>query len=98
MAMQMFLVALKPNFSRETSRDVQHLVKKHGGFILMVTRSGPIVALDDSKVGAVSAHSEVRMVGGVSLNPQGLATDRLQRIFTQNLSKQVAITRDQESS
>jgi len=89
MAMQMFLVAMKPGFSQETSRDVQQLVSKNGGFILMVTRNGPVVALDDSRVGAISSHPQVRMVGGVTLNPKGLAADRLQRIFTENLSKQV---------
>jgi len=91
MSMQMFLVALNPGFSQETSRDVQHVVKKNGGFVLMVTSRGPIVALDDSRVGAVGSHPHVRLVGGVSLNPKGLAAERLQRIFTENLVKQATL-------
>ncbi len=94
MAMQMFLVAMTPGFSQETSRDVQYLVKKHGGFILMVTRNGPVVAIDDRRVGALQAHSQVRAVGGVTLNPKGLAAERLQRIFTENLMKQATLARD----
>jgi hypothetical protein len=94
MAMQMFLVGMMPGFSQETSRDVQHLVKKNGGFILMVTRNGPVVALDDSRVGAIQAHPQVRIVGGVTLDPKGLAAERLQRIFTENLMKQATLARD----
>jgi hypothetical protein len=91
MAMQMFLVSMQPGFSQETSRDVQHLVRRNGGFILIVTPNGPVVAIDDSRVGAIQSHSQVRAVGGVTLNPKGLAAERLQRIFTENLAKQATL-------
>lgn len=91
MAMQMYIVAFKGEFTQEMSRAVQHRVREHGGFILMVARTGVIVALDDSQVSEVESHPDVALVGGVTLNPQGYAADRLQRIFAENLSKQLEI-------
>jgi hypothetical protein len=55
----------------------------------MVMKTGIIVALDDSQVPVVQQHPDVKLVGGVTLNPQGYAAERLQRIFAENLSKQI---------
>jgi hypothetical protein len=33
----------------------------------------------------------VKLVGGITLNPKGYAAERLQRIFAENLSKQIEI-------
>lgn len=89
MAMQMYLVAFHGEFSQELSRGVQHRVRDSGGVILMVMKTGLIVALDDSRVPAVQQHPDVQLVGAVNLNPRGYAADRLQRIFAENLSKQL---------
>lgn len=89
MAIQMYLVAFNGEFSQELSRGVQHRVRDCGGVILMVMKTGLIVALDDSKVPSVQQHPDVQLVGGISLNPRGFAADRLQRIFAENLSKQL---------
>lgn len=94
MAMQMFIVALKGGFSQDASREVQRHVRAAGGLILMVTRSGPIIAIDDRKMSAIAGHPSVKMVGAVTLNPHGIAADRIQRIFAENLSKQLQIVRD----
>jgi hypothetical protein len=91
MAMQMYIVAFAREFSQEMSRSVQHRVRDRGGFILMVAKTGLIVALDDSQVSAVELHPDVKLVGGVTLNPRGYAAERLQRIFADNLSKQLEI-------
>ena len=89
MAMQMYLIAFNGEFSQELSRGVQHRVRECGGVTLMVMKTGLIAALDDSKVPAVQQHPDVQLVGGVNLNPRGFAADRLQRIFAENLSKQL---------
>ncbi len=91
MAMQMYIITFKGGFSQEASRAVQRHVRQLGGFILMVTPNGPIVAVDDSQAAAVRKHAAVDFMGGVSLNPRGRAAQELQRIFTENLSKQITI-------
>lgn len=92
MAFQSYLVAFKREFSQDISRSVQHRVKQRGGFILMVAKTGIIAAFDDSQVSAVAEHPDVKLVGGITLNPRGYAADRLQRVFAENLSKQIVIT------
>lgn len=92
MAVQMYLVVLEGGYKPESSRDVQRYVRRHGGLIMMVTNNGPIVAVDDSKAPLISKHPLVKFMGGVTLNPAGAASDRLQRIFAENLSKQLAFT------
>jgi hypothetical protein len=57
----------------------------------MVMRTGVIVALDDSQASVVQAHPDVRLVGGVTLNPNGYAAERLRKIFAENLSKQIEV-------
>ena len=91
MAMQMYIITFKGGFSQEASRDVQREVRALGGFILMVTPNGPLIALDDSRISRISRHAAVAFVGGVSLNPRGRAAQELQRIFAENLSKQIQI-------
>lgn len=91
MAMQMYMITFKGGFSQDASRDVQRHVRCLGGWILMVTPNGPIIAIDDSQAPAVSKHSSVAFMGAVSFNPRGRASQELQRIFAENLSKQITI-------
>ena len=98
MAMQMYMVTFNGEFSQQLSRRVQHRVREFGGYILMVMRTGLIVALDDSKVGGVQCHPDVRLVGGVTLNPTGYAAERLRQIFADNLSKQLEIKKDETTA
>ena len=83
---------MKGEFSQDSSRDVQRHVRALGGLILMVTRNGPVVAIDDARIARLATHPKVAMVGPVTLNPRGWAADRLQRVFAENLSKQLQIT------
>ncbi|MEA2161252.1 MAG: hypothetical protein QOD66_3632 [Solirubrobacteraceae bacterium] len=87
--MQMFMIALKDGYSDEKSRDVQRQVREHGGFILMSTRTGPLVALPEAALPRFAKHPLVSSVGAVTLNPRGFAADRLARVFAENLSRQV---------
>jgi hypothetical protein len=91
MSMQMYIIAQHGKVVQETSREVQRCVREQGGLILMVTRTGPLVLLDDSKVPQVQKHPLVRFMGPVTLNPRGVAANRLQQIFVKNLSKQLII-------
>jgi hypothetical protein len=94
MSMQMFMIALKGKYNEEASREMQRFVRQCGGLILMVTRNGPLVALENTKLPAVAKHPMVRFIGPVTLNPRGLAAQELQRIFAENLSKQLIEPRD----
>ncbi len=89
MAFQMYMVAFNGDFSQAVSRDVQHHIRKYNGVTLMVMKTGIIAAFDDSMVPFVQAHPSVKLVGGVTLSPNGYAADRLQRIFAENLAKQI---------
>lgn len=89
--MQMFMIALEGGYSDEKSRDVQRFVHEHGGFILMSTRTGPLIALPEEELPIVAKHPLVSFIGGVTLNPRGFAADRLARVFAENLSRQVAL-------
>lgn len=91
---QMYVVALRGGTRDESSRDIQRFVRDQGGLILMVTRTGPIVALDEGTAGAVSDHPLVEYMGPVQLNPRGFAAEELSRIFAANLSKQLVIVED----
>jgi hypothetical protein len=93
-AYQMYMVAFEGAFSQDTSRAVQHLIRKCNGFTLMVMKTGIIAAFDDGLVPAVQAHPAVKLVGGVTLSPKGFAADRLQRIFAENLSKQIEVKQE----
>ena len=85
----MFMIALRGGYSDDRSRDVQRFVRAHGGFILMSTRTGPIIALPEPELAAVAKHPLVAHIGGVTLNPRGIAADRLARVFAENLGQQV---------
>jgi len=91
MSMQMYIVTFKGGFNQQASRSLQQHVHHLGGFILMVTNNGPLIAIDDAKAAAVAQHSSVAFIGGVTFNPRGLAAESLQRIFADNLSKQVIV-------
>jgi hypothetical protein len=87
----MYIVTFKGGFSQESSRSVQQHIRKLGGYILMVTPNGPIVAIDDSQAAAAGKHPAIAFMGGVSFNPRGKAAEALQRVFAENLSKQVEL-------
>jgi len=87
----MWMIQQKGEFSQESSRELQEFVHKSGGFILMVTRTGPLVALEESQAAVVGKHPLVAFMGPVHLNPHGFAAKELERIFAENLAKQLTI-------
>ena len=89
MPIQMWFIAQHGEVTDQTSRDLARAVREQGGLILMATRTGPLVALDTEAAPVVEKHPLVAFMGPVSLNPHGLAADRLEYIFAENLSKQL---------
>jgi hypothetical protein len=89
MPVQMWFIAQKGDVTEQTTRELTRAVREQGGLVLMMTRTGPLVALDDNVAAIVERHPLVGLMGPVSLNPRGLAVDRLQHIFAENLSKQL---------
>jgi hypothetical protein len=92
MSMSMYLVVPKGQLTQDCSRELQRFIRSCGGFILMVTRTSLIAALENQAMGRVQKHPRVKFVGPVTLNPRGLAAERLQRIFAENLSQQINVS------
>jgi hypothetical protein len=97
MPVQMWFIAQKGEVTDDTSRELTRAVREQGGLILMMTRTGPLVALDDDAAPLVERHPLVGLMGPVSLNPRGLAAERLQHIFAENLSKQLDLAAFEEA-
>jgi hypothetical protein len=93
----MYLIAVRGGLTDEKSRDLQYFVRHHDGFILMVTRTGPIVAIDEAKSTLVSSHPLVEFMGAVELNPRGFAARQLESIFAANLGKQVELVQSESA-
>jgi hypothetical protein len=89
--MRMWMIAQRGEVTDDTSRELQRWVRECGGLILMMTRNGPLVALDDEDAPAVERHGLVEHMGPVQLNPHGLAAKRLEQVFAQNLSRQLEL-------
>jgi hypothetical protein len=85
----MWMITQRGEVTEETSRELQLWVRQCGGLLLMATRSGPLVALDEDDAAKVEMHPLVEFMGPVELNPRGLAAKRLEAIFAENLSKQL---------
>lgn len=88
--MQMYIVTFKDEYTPDISRGVQEHVRQCGGLILMATANGPLVLLPPAGVPVVAKHPQVGFVGPITLDPSGFAAERLQRVFLENLRKQLA--------
>ena len=93
MAVQMWLTVQVGEVTESTSAELQRFVRSHGGLILMVTKRGPLIMLDDEEAPAVEQHPLVEFMGPVHLNGRGYAAERLQQIFMDNLSKQIDLAK-----
>jgi hypothetical protein len=93
MGVQMWLAVQVGEVTESTSAELQRFVRERGGLILMVTKRGPLIMLDDEEAPAVEQHPLVEFMGPVQLNGRGYAADRLQQIFMENLSKQIDLAK-----
>jgi hypothetical protein len=91
MGIQMFLVHPKDNEDDGTRESIAAFIAQRGGFILMATSHGSLIAaFDDMHLEAVKGHYLVEFAGGVTLNPNAPGTVALQRLFAQNVAVQLA--------
>ena len=98
MAVNTYLVHLHDeHHDDDASRgDIAELIAGFGGFMLMATSAGSLIAaFDDQHLGRVKAHRAVAFCGGVNLDPKGRAADRLRALFARNVAAQL-ITRQAE--
>lgn len=93
MAVNTYLVHLHDNaHDDESAREsVAELIHSIGGFILMATNAGSLIAAFDEKfVGRFCTHRAVAFASGVSLNPNGKAGEKLRALFAHNIAAQLA--------
>jgi hypothetical protein len=91
MAVQMYLVQPKDSSDEQARATIAEFIARRQGLILMATSRGAlIVSFDDQYVDAVKAHSLVRFVGGVTLDPQRPGARKLERLFAHNAALQLA--------
>ncbi len=93
MAVQTYLIQLKTQ--REGDADARDALADTiagiGGFILMATSAGSIIAaFDDAYIARVSADPAVALCSGVTLNPRGAAAEKLKHLFARNVAAQLA--------
>ena len=92
MAFQTYLVSCTSSCEVETLKRVAAQIQGLGGMILLVTRQRVMVAgFDDSHVERVKRCPGVQFVGGVTLDPRGVATQQLYQVFAQSLAMQVPV-------
>lgn len=93
MAVQTYLIQLKTQ--REGDADARDALADAiagiGGFILMATSAGSIIAaFDDASKARISADPAVALCSGVTLNPRGAAAEKLKHLFARNVAAQLA--------
>ncbi len=95
MAVNTYLVHLHDEHQDDDASrgDVAELIVRLGGFMLMATSAGSLIAaFDEQHLGHVKAHRAVAFCGGVHVNPKGQAADRLRALFARSVARQL-ITR-----
>lgn len=93
MSHQIFLIALEAGVQDDDAvRDeLASLLHKLGGFVLMATGSGALIAaFDDQWQPLFLRHPGVESCGALSLDPQGAAATKLRHLFAANVAAQLA--------
>lgn len=93
MAVNTYLVHLRDHAHDDDSarESVAELIHRVGGFILMATNAGSLIAAyDEQYAGLLSGHRSVAFTSGVSLNLQGEAAEKLRAMFAHNIAAQLA--------
>lgn len=91
MSVQMYLVQ-PTNTDDDGAREaLAELIAMRGGFILMATSHGSLLAaFDERHLPAIQAHHLVEFAGGVTLNPNAPGAAALQQVFARNVAAQLA--------
>lgn len=100
MAHQIFLIHLHDAARDDTAarEEIAEWVHRIGGFMLMAAgEQALIAAFDEQWVGAVKAHAAVQFCGGLHLDPNGAAANKLRGLFAQNVALQLRDRSDDEA-
>ncbi len=90
MGTQMFLIHPRDPEDEQTRENIAEFIAQRGGFILMATSLGSIIAaFDEMHLESVKNYYLVEFAGGVTLNPNAPGTAALQRMFAQNVAAQL---------
>lgn len=92
MAHQIYLVSLHAAHcdSDAVRDDLAQLIHGVGGFVLMAAGSEALIAAVDERYRPLlERHEAVAFCGGLSLNPNGAAADKLRRLFAVNVAAQL---------
>ncbi len=90
MAVQMYLIHPKDDCDDKGREDIADFIAVRRGFILMATSHGSIIAaFDEQHLPSVQTHASVAFAGGVMLNPDAPGAAALQRMFAENVARQL---------
>ena len=92
MAIQMYLINLQADCAGddEVRAGVAEEVARIGGFVLMATSTGALIAaFDDCHVRRLQALPAVDFCGGITLDPNGAAADKIRNFFAANVARQL---------
>ena len=90
MAVQMFLVHPKNADDDEGREQIAQFVAERGGFILMATSHGSIIAaFDDTYLESLKASIYVEFASGLQFDPSAPGASALQQVFAQNIAAQL---------
>ena len=90
MPSQMFLIHPHDRESEGAREEIATFIAQRGGFILMATSYGSLVAaFDDAHLEAVKHHACVDFAAGVSLDPNAPGAAALRQLFARNVAAQL---------
>lgn len=93
MAHQIFLISLHAAAQDDDAArdDLAETVHRVGGFVLMAAGAAALItAFDEKWVPLFKQHAAVESCGGLNLNPNGAAADKLRHLFAANVAAQLA--------
>jgi hypothetical protein len=87
---QMFLIHPRDRDSEDAREEIATFIAQRGGFILMATSWGSLIAtFDDAYLEAVKHHARVDFAGGVSIDPSAPGAAALRQLFARNVAAQL---------
>ena len=93
MSHQIFLISLSAAFQDDDTvrEELAETIHRCGGFMLMAAgEAGLIAAFDDQWAPLFQKHKAVETCGGLSLDPNGRAANKLRQLFAANVAAQLA--------
>jgi hypothetical protein len=90
MGVQMFLVHPKNTEDEDAREQIAQFVAQRGGFILMATSHGSIIAaFEEGYLDALKANVFVEFASGLTFDPSAPGASALQQVFAQNIAAQL---------